>query len=202
MAAMIDFVAGCFGGAAGVLAGHPLDTIKVRLQTQSDGKYRGTWHCFKSIVKNESALGLYKGMSSPLASLALVNAIVFGVHGNVVKLFSDTTSLTAHFAAGCAAGFAQSFIASPTELLKLRMQVQVDAASTLFKSPLECARHVVRQSGYRPLMRGMLITHVRDCPAFGIYFASYEYMARNMSKDGTMEALTSGQLLLAGGKLI
>lgn len=45
----------------------------------------------------------------------------------------------------------------------------------------------------------MLATQLRDCPAFGIYFASYEYLARTMSKDGTMEALTSSQLLLAGG---
>ena len=45
----------------------------------------------------------------------------------------------------------------------------------------------------------MLATQLRDCPAFGIYFASYDYFARKMSKDGTMEALTSSQLLLAGG---
>ncbi|VDO88416.1 unnamed protein product [Haemonchus placei] len=47
--------------------------------------------------------------------------------------------------------------------------------------------------------RGFLATLLRDCPAFGIYFASYEYMARQMSKDGQMESLTGPQLLLAGG---
>lgn len=44
-----------------------------------------------------------------------------------------------------------------------------------------------------------MATQLRDVPAFGIYFASYEYMARHMSHDGTMESLTSTQLLLAGG---
>ncbi|EPB68254.1 hypothetical protein ANCCEY_12660 [Ancylostoma ceylanicum] len=59
----IDFFAGCLGGAAGVLAGHPLDTIKVRLQTQNSASklYRGTWHCFKMIIQKEGVHGLYKG---------------------------------------------------------------------------------------------------------------------------------------------
>ena len=60
----IDFFAGCLGGAAGVLIGHPLDTVKVKLQTQgmtsnSHGvsppriRYRGTFHCLISTYQNE-----------------------------------------------------------------------------------------------------------------------------------------------------
>ena len=43
-------------GVASVLVGHPFDTVKVRLQTQAFGgpKYRGTFHCFASIVRQES----------------------------------------------------------------------------------------------------------------------------------------------------
>ena len=48
----------------------------------------------------------------------------------------------------------------------------------------------------------MFATQLRDCPGLGVYFASYEFMARRMSKDGTMEALTSWQLLLAGGLFV
>uniref|UniRef100_A0A1I7XP13 SLC25A22 n=1 Tax=Heterorhabditis bacteriophora TaxID=37862 RepID=A0A1I7XP13_HETBA len=60
--AAVDFFAGCIGGAAGVLAGHPLDTVKVRLQIQSHGAkvYRGTWHCFRTIIEKEGFKGLYK----------------------------------------------------------------------------------------------------------------------------------------------
>uniref|UniRef100_A0A914DIR9 Mitochondrial basic amino acids transporter n=1 Tax=Acrobeloides nanus TaxID=290746 RepID=A0A914DIR9_9BILA len=194
----IDFVAGCFGGAAGVLAGHPLDTIKVRLQTTS-GVYRGTWHCFSTIFKNEGARGLYKGMSSPLASLAVVNAVVFGVHGNVTKQFENKDALMTHFIAGCSAGAAQAFIAGPTELLKLRVQIQTDSAAAKYKSPFDCLKTVIKEQGIRTLGRGMLSTLLRDIPAFGTYFASYEIFGEAMSKDGKMESLTSWQLLLAGG---
>jgi len=191
---IIDFVAGCVGGAAGVLAGHPLDTIKARLQTGKPGTYRGPWHCFTSIIKKDRLPGLYKGMSSPLSSLTLVNAIVFGVHGTVAKQFDDQKAILTHFIAGCSAGVAQAFIAAPTELLKVRVQVNEN-----MRSPYHCLRTILRESGSRTLLRGMLATQLRDAPGLGVYFASYEYLARSMSKDGTMEALTSLQLLLAGG---
>ncbi|TKR61195.1 hypothetical protein L596_028339 [Steinernema carpocapsae] len=197
MAVFFDFFAGCVGGGAGVLAGHPLDTVKVRLQTQANGQYRGTWHCFTTILKNENVKGLYKGISSPLASLTFVNAIIFGVHGNIAKSM-DENSVKTHFIAGCAGGCAQAIVAAPTELLKLRIQVQ-DEKHLVYRSPYHCAKTLVDQHGKRFLFRGMLATVIRDCPAFGIYFASYEWMARKLSKDGTMESLTSAQLLFAGG---
>lgn len=99
------------------------------------------------------------------------------------------------------AGFCQSFVTAPQELLKLRIQVQRSdgAFGQAYKSPLDCARKVIKSEGGRGLLKGMLATHLRDWPAFGLYFASYEYMARRMSRDGTMESLTTWQLLLAGG---
>ncbi|KAI6213697.1 hypothetical protein M3Y94_00181600 [Aphelenchoides besseyi] len=191
-------VAGLTSGVAGVLAGHPLDTVKVRLQTQKPGTYRGICHCFTSILKQENVRGLYKGMSSPLSSLTLVNAIVFGVHGAVAKQFDDQKAIFTHFIAGCSAGVAQAFVSSPTELLKLRVQIN-DDSHRKYRSPFHCLRSIMKESGPRTLFRGIWATQLRDCPGLGIYFASYEFLARSMSRDGTMEALTSLQLLCAGG---
>ncbi|KAK6035489.1 hypothetical protein COOONC_27006 [Cooperia oncophora] len=94
----------------------------------------------------------------------------------------------------------QSIIAAPSERLKLLIQIQTDAAHTRYQSPLHAARTIIAKHGYMSLNRGFLATLLRDCPAFGIYFASYEYMSRRMSKDGQMESLTGPQLLLAGGE--
>jgi hypothetical protein len=46
---------------------------------------------------------------------------------------------------------------------------------------------------------GFLLTVIRDCPAFGTYFASYEWLVRRLSVDGKPESLTVWQLLFAGG---
>ena len=91
----LEFLAGCIGGCAGVVVGHPFDTIKVRLQTQDplNPKFKGTWDCLSKTVKNESFRGLYKGLTSPMAGVSVVNALVFGAHGNLVKLFDDPTAI-------------------------------------------------------------------------------------------------------------
>ncbi|KAI1705486.1 mitochondrial carrier protein domain-containing protein [Ditylenchus destructor] len=197
----IDFAAGCVGGAAGVLAGHPLDTVKVRLQTQcaSNPTYRGTVHCFTTIAKAEKVQGLYKGVSSPLSSVAFLNAIIFGVHGSVAKRFTEKHALWTHFVAGCAAGSAQAFLASPCELVKLRVQLQPVIQNTPHKTPYQCLRNIIQQHGWKPLTRGLLATQLRDSTGVGVYFAAYEFLARKMSPDGQMESLNSLQLLLAGG---
>lgn len=120
------------------MVGYPLDTIKVHLQTQDlkNPKYRGVWHCFTTIVKKESAFGLYKGMTSPLAGVAVVNALIFGVYGNVQKtLPGQWHPLVNVFIAGASAGIVQSVICSPMELAKIRMQLQGDGNGPKSKVP-------------------------------------------------------------------
>jgi hypothetical protein len=44
-------------GLAGVISGHPFDTVKVRLQNdQGHAAYRTTLQTFKTIIKEESVL--------------------------------------------------------------------------------------------------------------------------------------------------
>jgi len=107
----LDFGAGCVGGAAGVLAGYPLDTVKVKIQTQdiSNGKslYKGTFDCLSQIVNKEGARGLYKGMSSPLLGVAGINAITFGAYGNVLRALPNPDSISSVTLAGASAGMIQ-----------------------------------------------------------------------------------------------
>uniref|UniRef100_H3CMZ1 Uncharacterized protein n=1 Tax=Tetraodon nigroviridis TaxID=99883 RepID=H3CMZ1_TETNG len=77
-----NFVAGGVAGACLLLAGHPLDTIKVsELKTQTKSScavlYTGTYDCFRKTVSKEGLRGLYKGMGAPLAGVAPMMAISF-----------------------------------------------------------------------------------------------------------------------------
>ena len=45
---MNEFIAGLIGGTAGLVLGHPLDTVKAIMQTKSD---KGMWKCAKSLYK-------------------------------------------------------------------------------------------------------------------------------------------------------
>ncbi|PSN47134.1 hypothetical protein C0J52_17458 [Blattella germanica] len=157
--------------------------LEVRLQTQDFHRpqYKGSLDCFVKIVQKESVSGLYKGMSSPMAGVALVNAIVFGVYGNFQRRLPNPETPGSHFMAGAAAGFVQSFVCSPMELVKTRLQV-------------------LRTEGFRGIFRGLGTTICREIPGFGTYFYAYELMTRNSGEDGeTAPPISTMHMLLAGG---
>eukprot|EP00695_Tsukubamonas_globosa_P002453 TRINITY_DN3591_c0_g1_i1.p2 TRINITY_DN3591_c0_g1~~TRINITY_DN3591_c0_g1_i1.p2 ORF type:complete len:116 (+),score=27.92 TRINITY_DN3591_c0_g1_i1:90-437(+) len=96
--AAVEFTAGTVGGVAQVLAGHPFDTIKVRLQTMpavNPGeipRYTGMVDCAKKTIAGEGVGGLFKGMTSPLAGVAIMTAVLFAVNGQVKRLIHRDTS--------------------------------------------------------------------------------------------------------------
>lgn len=194
---LLDFIAGLFGGAAGVLVGHPFDTVKVHLQTDDpkNPKYRGTFHCLKSILLSDNIRGLYRGISSPMMGIGLVNAVVFGVYGNVQRLSDNPNSLMSHFWAGAVGGIAQSVICSPMELAKTRLQLskQIDS-SHKFKGPIDCLLYIHRTEGIRGCFRGFTATVLRDIPGFSSYFVSYEFLMQLKERPSVPYTLVAGGL--------
>ncbi|XP_044315866.1 mitochondrial basic amino acids transporter isoform X1 [Drosophila rhopaloa] len=194
---VVDFVAGLLGGAAGVLVGHPFDTVKVHLQTDNphNPKYKGTLHCFRTIMQKESFRGLYRGISSPMGGIGLVNAIVFGVYGNVQRFSNDPNSLKSHFFAGSIAGVAQSFVCAPMELAKTRLQLssQIDSGIK-FTGPIHCLKYILKTEGIRGAFKGLLATILRDIPGFSAYFVSFEFMMRQVETPNVLYTLTAGGL--------
>lgn len=66
-----------------VAAGHPLDLIKVNLQTMPTPKpgekpvYTGMMDCARKIIAKDGLTGLYRGMSAPLVGITPIYAICF-----------------------------------------------------------------------------------------------------------------------------
>ncbi|XP_063363145.1 mitochondrial basic amino acids transporter-like [Cydia amplana] len=181
----LDFVAGCIGGCAGIIAGHPLDTLKVHVQSG-----RGSaLECTKSLLKGGTLSTVYRGVWAPLGGVSAVNAIVFGAYGNTRRALPDPDSLKTHATAGAAAGLMQSLACAPVELVKTRQQLSIPGDG-LPGGAWAGARHILRTGGIRTLFRGLTITAARDCPAFAIYFTSYEMMTRD--DRSVMTVFTAG----------
>ncbi|KAH6586688.1 hypothetical protein BASA61_006484 [Batrachochytrium salamandrivorans] len=218
----VDLVAGIFGGyehdhaccpslckitviisnSAGVLAGHPLDTIKVRLQTQvSHGpnrRYTGVWSCFRSIVREEKVQGLFKGMASPLVGVALINSILFGVYGSALRCVAkdmEAPTVLDIFWAGSISGFVNGFFSSPMELVKIRLQNQDKSTAQLYKGPIDCLRKIITTGGIRGLYKGLGTTIVRETPSYGAYFASLQSIEE--AKTGKYRNLINGFRVIA-----
>ena len=76
-----ELAAGSVGGMAGILVGHPADTIKVRQQTLG-GSATAT---LRATLRHEGARGLFKGMAFPLLTNGLLNAIYFGAYSSALR---------------------------------------------------------------------------------------------------------------------
>ena len=68
---------------AQTVVGHPLDTIKVRLQTQTHPpQYSGALDCARQMLRNEGVLSFGKGMLSPLFA---VGKLIFTVKNEKIN---------------------------------------------------------------------------------------------------------------------
>ncbi|XP_058192463.1 mitochondrial arginine transporter BAC2 [Rhododendron vialii] len=218
-----EFVAGGFGGIAGIFAGYPLDTLRVRQQQHSSTGSAFT--ILRNVVASQGPLGLYRGMGAPLASVTFQNAMVFQIYAVLSRAFDSSTlatdppSLKGVAIGGFGTGAIQSLILSPVELLKVRLQLQsashentqlatthrgpVSVATQLVnthRGPVSVARSIIHTEGLKGIYRGLTITVLRDAPAHGIYFSTYEYMREKLHPG----CRTSGQesfktMLVAGG---
>ncbi|XP_071816770.1 mitochondrial carnitine/acylcarnitine carrier protein-like [Apostichopus japonicus] len=202
-----NFLAGGFGGVCLVGAGHPLDTIKVRLQTQPNPPlYSGAFDCGKQIVMKESFFGLYKGMLAPILGVTPMYATCFLGYGIGKSLQTPDANgeLRPHqlFAAGMMAGVFTTSIMAPGERVKCLLQIQASTKGPpKYAGPWDCMRQIYREAGlFKGIYRGTMATLLRDVPASGMYFMSYEMLKKAITPEGkTSDQLGPGRILFAGG---
>ena len=82
-----NFLAGYSSGVCLVLAGHPFDTIKVRLQNEGTkvGRFSGLGDCLRQTLRHEGVRGFYKGMGAPLVTTGVINCVLFGTQYSLVQ---------------------------------------------------------------------------------------------------------------------
>ncbi|KDR80921.1 hypothetical protein GALMADRAFT_153318 [Galerina marginata CBS 339.88] len=208
----IDFVAGTISGMTSLVVGFPFDTVKVRFQSPAiAGKYHSTFNAITTIIREERFIGLYKGITSPLATVALMNGLVFASYRLLLKLQlpnAGTLPTIAQIAlAGAGSGIISSIVTTPTELIKIRQQATLTPTTAR-----QMALQILREGGLPSLYRGLTATALRDC-GYGAYFAVYEATCRYFSRptgpsepstildhvETEITQLSWGALLLAGG---
>lgn len=108
--------------------------------------------------------------------------------------------------AGVGTGALQSLMLTPVELVKIRLQLQDKSQAKLqqtesHKGPIGVARSIIKREGLKGLYRGFGITILRDAPAHGFYFWTYEYMrekfhpgCRKNGQEGLRTMLVAGGL--------
>jgi len=194
------YIAGSVAGAAGLVVGHPFDTVKVRLQTSQT--YTGVTHCVRKIVVEEGMRALYKGMMAPMASVSAMNAVFFGAYTGVLQYVDtdlETPKISSTFIAGTVSGLLAGFISGPTELIKCRLQVSGNSGKKQGGN-ISVIRHIVKTEGIGGMGRGLGITVSRELISCGFYFSTYEWMIQWFrGPHKRIDELTPFHMILAGG---
>lgn len=220
------FLAGYFSGCALVLAGHPFDTIKVRIQTEGrGGRFNGPLDALMQTVRGEGTRGLYRGVTPPLLMTGGINFLLFGMQGvavDNVRRYNAATAAAQGRAYDMAApatpgevamaavgtGAVISVVVTPMEGVKARLQVQgmakgsAKAAASLtanvphYDGPIDCVRKVLRTTG---LFRGLYagwVTTVLCRMSNYAYFGTYAVMSKLLNPEGGKMGL--GTAVMAG----
>jgi solute carrier family 25 (mitochondrial carnitine/acylcarnitine transporter), member 20/29 len=193
-----------------------VDTIKVRLQTQSTAApiYNGAFDCLKKTLQWEGVGGLYKGVASPLAGQMLFRATLFSAFGESKRWLGTNPDGTVReltnldfYKAGMMTGFIAAFAEAPIDFYKSQIQVQIlrSKSDPSYKPPYttvtQCVKASLATSGFRGPFQGLGPTILRNTPANAIYLGSFEVMKKKMAEmnDCEVKDLSAPLVIGAGG---
>jgi len=166
-----------FGGVSGFISTtliYPFDTLRSILQN-SKSKI--------DVIKNIKPINFYNGYLFNLTYVIPEKALKIGINDYLVKenehRFKYKT--TNHIVSGSIAGFLQSFITTPAELIKIRKQIgHYNNYIDIIKST-------------KNLYRGLQFTILRDVPFTGIFFPLYYSLNDNLRiKNNFAKNITAG----------
>ncbi|KAL7563329.1 hypothetical protein ACA910_016684 [Epithemia clementina (nom. ined.)] len=198
----VHFSSGMIAEAVACIVYVPVDVIKERLQVQHPTDklaYRGSWDALQTIARREGIPALYKGYGATLLSFGSYSGFFFVLYEQMqsqVKTYfydypllgpKDNNAVTLPFhwtlACSCGASSLASWITSPLDMAKLRLQVQrgqitggggSETSTVLYRNVWECLVHSYRQGGMAGLFRGAGARVLHIAPATTVTITSYE----------------------------
>lgn len=192
-----------FGGSASSMAAcvtHPLDLVKVRLQTRTGDMPKSMSGTFVHIVKHNGFRGLYNGLSASLLRQITYSTTRFGIYEELKTRFSPSAnhdgtpakppSFVLLVAMASASGFVGGFVGNAADVLNVRMQH--DAALPAAKRrnyahALDGLVRMAREEGVASWFRGVGPNSMRAAAMTAGQLASYDVFKRTLIRSTPME---------------
>ncbi|KAH7328690.1 mitochondrial carrier domain-containing protein [Stachybotrys elegans] len=215
--AVEDVLYGSIAGIVGKYVEYPFDTIKVRLQSQPDHlplKYKGAIDCFRQSIQSEGVLGLYRGISAPLVGAAAETSSLFLFESAGRELLylskfasrTDELSLPVLWLTGAFSGTCTSFVLTPIELVKCKIQApaMTGGIGAAPLRPIPIIRDILRHEGLRGFWHGQMGTLIREAGGCAAWFGAketvtklfYNIEAGRATSEAEKEAIRSKPLAL------
>ncbi|XP_030531917.1 mitochondrial substrate carrier family protein B-like [Rhodamnia argentea] len=190
----VHFVGGGMAGITAASATYPLDLVRTRLAAQRNtAYYRGIWHTFHTICREEGFLGLYKGLGATLLGVGPSIAISFSVYESLTSFWQslrpNDATMMASLACGSLSGIASSTATFPLDLVRRRMQLEgAGGRARIYNCGLlGTFRHIIRTEGFCGFYRGILPEYYKVVPTVGIVFMTYETLKKHLSEVSTQD---------------
>ncbi|KAJ9599200.1 hypothetical protein L9F63_010331, partial [Diploptera punctata] len=164
-------------------ASFPLDTAKVRLQIQGEGRpvvavnnggallvrggaagaqYNGLIGTIITITRQEGPRSLYNGLSAGLQRQMCFASVRLGLYDSVKTLYQqlldgnrgDSLNVGCRVAAGLTTGALAVLLAQPTDVVKVRFQAQQKQNGPRYKTTMQAYKTIAAQEGARGLWKG------------------------------------------------
>ncbi|KAJ8302296.1 hypothetical protein KUTeg_021283, partial [Tegillarca granosa] len=189
---------------------NPIDVIKVRMQLENElAKQKGIEHLRSRyydgfvkgaarIVADEGILGLYKGLLPSLMREGSYSTIRLGAYEPLKVFFGATdpahTPLWKKICAGATSGAIGSSIATPTDLVKVRMQAQgklMPGEMPRYRNTFAAFADIIRHDGVRGLYVGVGPTVKRAAILTATQIPSYDHTKHTILNHGLMKEGTA-----------
>ncbi|XP_034848304.1 mitochondrial glycine transporter isoform X2 [Mirounga angustirostris] len=183
------FLCGSISGTCSTLLFQPLDLLKTRLQTlqpSAHGSGRiGMLALLLKVVRTESILGLWKGMSPSIVRCVPGIGIYFGTLYSLKQYLLRGHPPTAleSVILGVGSRSVAGVCMSPITVIKTRYE----SGRYGYESIYAALRSIYRSEGRRGLFSGLTATLLRDAPFSGIYLMFYN-QTKNIMTHGLWAA--------------
>lgn len=175
----IESIAGYVGGAIGIATTHPLDTVRIQLQSlsaKSDAKAN-----FRNIVRNilneSGPLGFYKGLLPPVVLRGGTMCINRAVYELCDTTYTGTNPWLRSLLVGAVAGAMSAVVETPIHLLKTRAQMgQTDGAKESLWGYVKLSAEICKTEGPFQLYQGWKPNVIIGGVSYGIFYLLYDEM--------------------------
>ncbi|KAJ5776181.1 uncharacterized protein N7511_001192 [Penicillium nucicola] len=179
-----------FGGSASCFAAavtHPLDLVKVRLQTRAPDAPRTMVGTFGHIVKNTGFTGLYSGLSAALLRQMTYSTTRFGIYEELKSRFATPTeaggapNMLSLVGIACVSGFIGGIAGNPADVMNVRMQSDAalpPAQRRNYRHAFHGLVQMTKTEGFGSLFRGVWPNSTRAILMTASQLASYDTFKR------------------------
>uniref|UniRef100_A0A6P4EXC7 Mitochondrial dicarboxylate carrier n=1 Tax=Drosophila rhopaloa TaxID=1041015 RepID=A0A6P4EXC7_DRORH len=187
-----------FGGVASSMAAmvtHPLDLMKVLIQTQAEKLSLG--QTTRKIIREQGVLAMYNGISASMLRQYTYTLSRFGIY-SVGSGMMDTSTMGRKTLLAAVAGGIGGYVGAPADLINVRLQNDVKLPPEKrrnYKHAIDGLVRITREEGWRSLFNGASMTALRGMFMTVGQIAFYEQSKANLVKVGMPENM--GTYILA-----